>query len=146
MLDQLAAQPELPQFLSVEDCRFGFRYLEKMAALGYSGFQILDQSQVPTLRDPQIDWRFAPGASGPFGDALPGEWLDAAEMETHYSCTVRDRDGHRHAPRTHWWDIHARGTVAVAPAKAGAQFALITDTNNNEHWAPAFAGATNHST
>lgn len=116
VLDQLIGLPQLPQYLSVEDCRFGFRYLSKMSALGYERFQILDQSEVPTLTDLQVNWQFAAGSSGPFGEALPGKWLSAAEMDTHYSRTVRDRQGNRHAPRTHWWDIHARGSQASTAA------------------------------
>ncbi len=111
VLDQLALLDELPQYLSVEDCRFGFRYLEKMTELGYCEFQLLDQSQVPQLVDPVIQWRFLPGASGPFGEALPGRWINAKEMMDYYSQIVRDRDGHRRASRTHWWDIHARGPI-----------------------------------
>lgn len=113
VLDQLDLLNDLPQYLSVEDCRFGFRYIEKMAALGYSEFQLLDQSEVAKLMDPFIEWRFVTGASGPFGEALPGEWLKTEEMIEHYSRTVRDRSGYRHTSHDHWWDIHARGPIEV---------------------------------
>jgi FkbM family methyltransferase len=118
VLAQLAALPHLPYLVSVEDCRFGYRYLAALAAMGYTGFQLLDQSTVGSLHDPACDWRFAAGSSGPFGDALPGRWLDAAAMDTHYSRTVRTRDGERLAPRSQWWDIHARGPAALAPQRS----------------------------
>lgn len=108
VLDGLARCPGRPRYLSIEDCRFGFQYLEKMAALGYGGFKLLDQSTVPTRVDPAVDHQFPAGSSGPLGEAIEGPWLDSAAMEEHYAATVRDRQGHRHAPRTHWWDIHAR--------------------------------------
>ena len=49
---------------------------------------------------------FPAGASGPFGEDVPGDWLSHADMMAHYSSTVRDAEGTRLAPRTHWWDIH----------------------------------------
>lgn len=104
VLEQLQASDRLPLYVSVEDCRFGPRYMEILAACGYDGFKLLDQSQVPQLTD---DGRtFAAGASGPFGHEVPGEWLSHAQMMSVYSTTVRDAHGVRLAPRTHWWDIH----------------------------------------
>ena len=111
VLDQLSTVDIRPQYLSVEDCRFGFRYIEKMANLGYEGFQIVDQSLVPSMNDPFIEWSFATGASGPFGEALRSSWMTGEEVLELYSRVVRTREGVRLAPRTHWWDIHARGSV-----------------------------------
>lgn len=107
VLDQLKRVTKLPQYLSVEDCRLGYEYLERMAALGYQRFQIVDQSEVPKMADPQIAWKFAPGSSGPFGPALPQTWLEFDDMIELYSRVVRSKEGVRQAPRTHWWDIHA---------------------------------------
>jgi len=121
VLDALVDCDELPRFLSLEDCRFGFRYLEKLAALGYRSFQLQDQSEVASRTDPSVVHRFEPGSSGPFGDALPEAWLDSPAIEAHYARTVRDRRGNRQAPRTHWWDIHARSDEPTRqpPASAG---------------------------
>jgi FkbM family methyltransferase len=107
VLDQLQRVGRLPQYLSVEDCRLGYQYFERMAALGYKYFQIVDQSEVPKMSDPLLSWRFAPGSSGPFGPALPSSWLKFDEMVELYSRVVRSREGVRQAPRTRWWDIHA---------------------------------------
>jgi FkbM family methyltransferase len=106
VLDQLRGRALLPLFVSVEDCRFGFQYMETLAACGYDGFKLLDQSQVPQMIDAQSGRPFPAGSSGPFGDDLPGDWLSYADMVEHYATTVRDRAGNRLAPRTHWWDIH----------------------------------------
>lgn len=107
VLEQLASEPVKPAYVSVEDCRFGFDYIETLAGAGYDGFKLLDQSTVPALRDDALGYTFPAGASGPFGDDVPGLWLSKDEMITAYSTTVRDRVGNRLAPRSHWWDIHA---------------------------------------
>lgn len=111
VLDQLSTVDVKPLYLSVEDCRFGCRYMEKMCELGYGGFQIVDQSLVPTMKDPFIEWNFSPGASGPFGESLQAPWLTFDDVLDLYSRVVRSRDGIRHAPRTQWWDIHARAAA-----------------------------------
>lgn len=109
VLDQLKAQARKPAFVSVEDCRFGFDYIATLAGAGYGAFALVDQSQVPDMRDPALpDHVFPKGASGPSSDALPGPWLDRAAFEALYETTVRDRAGNRIAPRTRWFDIHAR--------------------------------------
>jgi FkbM family methyltransferase len=111
VLDQLRYLGEIPFYLSVEDCRFGYRYMDKMSALGYNGFKLLDQSEVAGLTDTNLNYLFKKSSSGPFGEGVPGEWLSYADMNLLYSCTVRDHQGNRLAPRTHWWDIHCRGSI-----------------------------------
>lgn len=107
VLKQLRSQIIKPLYVSVEDCRFGYEFIAALADAGYDGFKLVDQSQVSSMRDPKVAYRFSEGSSGPFGEALPGHWLDRKEFEKLYSHTVRDRAGTRVAPRTHWWDIHA---------------------------------------
>ncbi len=106
VLSQLRSSRLLPLYVSVEDCRFGFQYMATLAACGYNGFKLLDQSTVPQMTDPATGKPFAAGSSGPFGLDLPGEWLTHDDMVKFYSATVRDPAGNRLAPRTHWWDIH----------------------------------------
>ncbi|EPF00312.1 FkbM family methyltransferase [Rhizobium grahamii] len=110
VLDQLKALPSLPLYVSVEDCRFGFQYLETLAACGYDGFKLLDQSTVPSLRDSSLSYNFPVGSSGPFGDDVPGSWSSYGSVVDSYSHTVRDFNGNRLAPRTQWWDIHCTRT------------------------------------
>lgn len=110
VLDQLRGADKRPQYVSVEDCRFGFDYMETLSACGYDGFKLLDQSTVPTMTDRVTGKPFPAGSSGPFGDDVPGDWLSHDDVVTLYSTTVRDRQGQRLAPRTHWWDIHCTRT------------------------------------
>jgi FkbM family methyltransferase len=107
VLEQLTTLDRLPARVSVEDCRFGFQYLEILKAAGYDGFKLLDQSTVPDLTDDTSGEAFPKGASGPLGDEIAGDWIGYEEMVELYARTVRDRDGNRIAERTHWWDIHA---------------------------------------
>lgn len=106
VLAQLEGCELLPLYVSVEDCRFGLKYLETLAACGYDRFKLLDQSTVGHITDPATGRAFPAGSSGPFGDEVPGEWRSYTDMVRLYSSTVRDRAGKRLAPHTHWWDIH----------------------------------------
>lgn len=106
VLDQLRGAPLLPACISVEDCRFGFDYMETLAACGYDGFKLLDQSTVEGRTDAEHGHVFPAGASGPLGRDIEGDWLSYNDMVEHYATTVRDREGNRLAPRTRWWDIH----------------------------------------
>ena len=106
VLEQLRGRDRLPQYVSVEDCRFGFQYMDTLSSCGFDGFKLLDQSTVPAMTDPATGRAFPVGSSGPFGGDLPGEWLSYADILESYSKTVRDLSGNRIAPRTRWWDIH----------------------------------------
>jgi len=106
VLQQLSVLEYVPLFTSVEDCRFGYKYMSVLNDIGYDGFKILDQSTVNSLTDSSIMYTFQEGASGPFGNDIPGQWLDYYDIVNQYSTTVRDLQGNRIAPRTQWWDIH----------------------------------------
>ena len=107
VLEQLLHIEALPARVSVEDCRFGFQYLEILSKAGYNGFKLLDQSTVSDMEDHTSGAAFPKGASGPMGDEIAGAWLGYDEIVALYASTVRDHDGNRIADRTHWWDIHA---------------------------------------
>ncbi|SIQ60026.1 methyltransferase, FkbM family [Rhizobium sp. RU20A] len=106
VLGQLHGLPLLPRFVSVEDCRFGYEYLESLARCGYDGFKLFDQSTVEGRIDSITGHRFPQGSSGPLGPDIEGDWLSYDAVVDVYSRTVRDRTGNRLAPRTQWWDIH----------------------------------------
>lgn len=107
-LKQLSQLSSLPPYVSVEDCRFGFDYLEILDQLGYRGFKIQDQSMVPQLQDADLGACFHAGSSGPLGEDIPGAWLSYPEVLQQYSTEVRRRDGERIASRDRWFDLHAR--------------------------------------
>jgi len=115
VLEQLQRISPLPLFVSVEDCRFGFQYMETLAACGYNGFKLLDQSTVRHLTDPTTGHPFPAGSSGPFGDEIPGAWRSHREIVSFYSTTVRNFEGKRLAPRTQWWDIHCTHVESKSP-------------------------------
>ncbi len=110
-LEQLRHSGKQPAFVSVEDCRFGFEYVDLLQAAGYTQFQLSDQSQVAGCVDEATGFTFTTSSSGPFGDALPDAWLGYDPFLTHYEALVRDRGTRlKHARHGNavWWDIHAR--------------------------------------
>jgi FkbM family methyltransferase len=122
VLEQLRGKSLLPQYVSVEDCRFGFQYMEALASCGYDGFKLLDQSTVSQMTDTATGHIFPPGSSGPFGCDLPGEWLSHDNMVKFYSATVRDMQGNRLARRTQWWDIHCANLGKKEQSMSEAQY------------------------
>lgn len=106
VLRQLNDLVELPLFISVEDCRFGYDYIDTLSLYGYNRFKLVDQSIISGSIDARVNHIFPLGCSGLLGSDLPGNWLTKQEIIHLYSNTVRDRDGNRLAPRTQWWDIH----------------------------------------
>jgi FkbM family methyltransferase len=119
VLEQLPGTALLPLYVSVEDCRFGPRYMEIMSSCGYDGFKLLDQSAVSQMAKTITGHTFPAGSSGPFGGDVPGRWLAYDDMMASYSTTVRDRQGNRLAPRTRWWDIHCTNIGSAAAHERG---------------------------
>jgi FkbM family methyltransferase len=109
VLDQLPLQAYLPAYVSVEDCRFGARYLEKLIALGYEGFKLSNQAVLDQMVDEEVNHRFTFGSSGPVGEQVPGVWHSASEIIPLYQKQVRTQNNERRSPPGVWWDIHARG-------------------------------------
>ena len=108
ILNQLHEIKIAPKFLSIEDCRFGFEYIELLSKIGYKKFKLSNQALVPLMKDPSIEHKFTLGASGIFGDALPGEWLEYTPFLDLYERTVRSRKTLlRKASPEIWWDIHS---------------------------------------
>lgn len=107
VLNQLLEISLRPEFLSIEDCRFGFEYLELLQKIGYRRFKLSNQALVPQMEDLAIDHHFHLGDSGMFGDDLPGQWLAYQTFLDLYEKTVRSRQSlQRIAPPDVWWDLH----------------------------------------
>lgn len=96
-----------PEYLSVEDCRFGAEYLMLMLEMGYQSFSIVDQS-VFDSKEVTNKISSTAGTSGSFGPWLQTEWVRREKVLDFYLATVRDKSGVRLAPVGHWFDIHAR--------------------------------------
>jgi len=107
IIDQLLELDYLPAYLSVEDCRFGFRYVEKLATAGYDAFKLSNQAQVEQCIDEVTGRHFRYGSSGPLGEQVAGEWLPPEAFLVSYAERVRTRDNQRRSPPGVWWDIHA---------------------------------------
>lgn len=107
VLHQLLDSNLTPHFLSIEDCRFGFEYIELLYRIGYRRFKLSNQALVPQMEDLSICHRFPLGSSGMFGDELPGEWLAYESFLDFYEQTVRSRESLiKKADPNVWWDIH----------------------------------------
>ncbi len=114
VIDQMSQLPYLPAYVSVEDCRFGFRYLEKLMALGYDAFKLSNQASVQDCVDEEIGHRFVSGSSGPMGEQVPGEWYSGEGILRAYAERVRTQENERRSPPGVWWDIHARAPIGLS--------------------------------
>lgn len=87
VLEVLASQPARPQFISMESEMVDFdeliEELRTLRELGYRRFKAVQQEFIPgtTLNLDRLDgsrfiYTFPMDTSGPFGDEIPGEWLD----------------------------------------------------------------------
>jgi FkbM family methyltransferase len=101
---------EKPKYLSVEDN--GFESLLELHAIGCRAFKFLDQVEKwkielpqPALEGRYAEGRFGAGTSGPFGEEVPGRWLNIDEAALFYLVNIRP-------PKIglvkNWWDIHVR--------------------------------------
>jgi FkbM family methyltransferase len=127
-LEGLLPFSERPQFVSleIEDRSFLLEETRLLRLLGYTKFQIIEQSLVPKQAIPYparegryVNYRFQHGASGLFGKELPGVWLgQGAFMFQYYRILFRNRLLEI-AKRMHvenlleklnsatWYDLHA---------------------------------------
>ena len=89
-LEALKSCAERPMHVSIESSKTSWKSLQAEFALfkqlGYSRFKVIQQLGVgaqvcpsPAKEGCYIDHRFYNGASGLFGEELPGKWMDEAE-------------------------------------------------------------------
>jgi FkbM family methyltransferase len=94
-VEGLASAAARPKYISMESEKDSFRGLRReisaMRALGYDGFKIVDQRRLqgqaaprPAKEGKDVAHRFPEGASGAFGEDLPGRWLTADEVVEAY--------------------------------------------------------------
>jgi FkbM family methyltransferase len=87
VLDALKEFEDRPQYVSLESEKINFDALkyemELLKSLGYSSFKIVQQEtiggseiQTRTVDGQSLTYVFEPGSSGPFGDDIPGPWLN----------------------------------------------------------------------
>jgi len=89
----LAEVAQRPRYISIESAKTSWRGLLKefnaLERLGYDRFQIVDQRThgSGSFRDrsgARLEHRFAEGSSGPFGEALTGQWLTRSQAIRRY--------------------------------------------------------------
>jgi FkbM family methyltransferase len=85
VLQELQKCDDRPRFISIEAEKVDFAELRKtltaLQSLGYTAFKAIQQATIPdtkfvttTVRGEPLSHVFAYGASGPFGEDLPGSW------------------------------------------------------------------------
>jgi len=109
-LQSMFGAAELPQYISVE--AHSFSPVQLVFDLGYRRFKLVSQTILHTFEIPdpslegdlvsQPNWHHA---SGPFGQELPGEWVDFEVFQNLYEAVDLLRR-HRTAQHT-WFDCHA---------------------------------------
>lgn len=101
VLEGLKLQTDRPQYISVESDKVDFDDVEAelglLRELGYRKFKAVQQQRIPgsvvqakCLDGKVIEHTFEPGASGLFGDDLPGPWLDYDSILHCYRSIFRD--------------------------------------------------------
>lgn len=87
-----------PRFVSIESSKTSWAELmdefDTLERLGYSRFQVINQKSHPagtfrTLDGRTIHHHFEEGATGRFGDDLPGPWLTRRQAEARYARIFR---------------------------------------------------------
>lgn len=134
-VEALRDMPARPRYVSIESSKRALsdiaHELDLFCSLGYKDFKIVAQHRVSTQQPPcparegtEVDWQFALGDSGLFGEEAPGEWLGywqtlAAYMPVfvRYHC-IGDRPLMRSGRMrgmlerlgfaAGWYDTHAR--------------------------------------
>jgi FkbM family methyltransferase len=100
VLDELATGTERPHCLSIETEKVSFASLKadvmRLTELGYRKFKPVQQETVPgtvlntqTLQGAGLRYTFQHHASGPFGEDIPQEWLDADGVLSAYQAIFR---------------------------------------------------------
>lgn len=111
VLNELRSAPgEKPQYISVEEHEID--YFPLLWALGYRGFKVVNQEDVPNLS--YKDWQFKRGATGPFGEEIPGQWMPFGDAMLDYMLNIRDCREQVLFSKG-WFDIHATLDTPALP-------------------------------
>lgn len=101
---------ERPKYLSVEDN--GFDSLLELHRIGCRAFKFLDQVEKwkielpnPALEGQYAEGKFGACTSGPFGEEVPGKWMDIDEAALFYLVNIRPPG---FGLIKNWWDIHVK--------------------------------------
>jgi FkbM family methyltransferase len=115
-LKSLIESGRLPRYVSVGNGNGGM--LKALVTAGYDRFKYIQQNNVQQSKLPKparegrfVEYEFDSGASGPFGEESPGDWLKAEEVRLLIG-QVWDPEGYGknpdHDDGVHgWFDLHA---------------------------------------
>ena len=96
-VDSLRDFENKPDFISIESDKTSLEAirheLSVLSQLGYTGFKAIEQSGLHLIQRPPkparegiyVDHQFVAGASGLFGDELPGKWLGLKSIRRKYT-------------------------------------------------------------
>jgi len=94
-LRALESMPSKPRFVSIESSIRSFNEIFEefslLYSLGYRRYKIVAQQRISSMKLPFparegqfVGHKFEPGSSGPFGNDVPGEWIDVEEALRRY--------------------------------------------------------------
>ncbi len=92
-IEDLSLSDARPRYLSIESTKTSWRDLvrefDALDRLGYTRFKVVKQARFPNRRLTRADgtvydYAFEAGASGPFGEDLPGRWLTRRQAIARY--------------------------------------------------------------
>lgn len=99
----LATLPDRPKYISCEEC--GLISMVALYEAGVRKFKFSNQEVMQSEINPLTGQPFGAASSGPFGEDLPGEWMDAHTAFNHYTGFIREGGND---PKQGWWDIHGK--------------------------------------
>ncbi|MDX1743693.1 MAG: FkbM family methyltransferase, partial [Ruegeria sp.] len=115
-LSQVMALPNLPPYISVENGSSDM--LNTLYENGYDRFKFSNQKYVETQtvsplspHGKSLNHRFESGASGVFGEDLPGNWLsyeDALKIQKALNLASQTAPDNLFAEVIGWFDLHAK--------------------------------------
>ena len=100
VVEELKAFDDRPQYLSLESDKRDFDQLKAeldlLTSIGYKKFKVVQQQTIPgtkirarTVDGQEFEHVFGAHSSGPFGDDLPGPWLNHDETVDVYRSVFR---------------------------------------------------------
>lgn len=100
-ISALQNQPQKPKYVSIESNATSYdetiEHLSILTGVGYTKFKIVSQHEIhnqvcpkPAAEGRYVEHSFPVGASGLFGDELPGRWCSLDEIKQQYARIYRN--------------------------------------------------------
>jgi FkbM family methyltransferase len=112
IIGALAELPNRPNLVSAEES--GVEMVDALSNIGAVAFKLSNQRNHPAISLPKrareggfCRHYFVGGSSGPFGDEVPGNWMNYKDFRSLFLSKCRDETGNAVSPAD-WFDIHAK--------------------------------------